>query len=49
MELFTSVILITRSDGLDPTFSHLDGLMVVGRDLVIFVVQCQVQLLSCLC
>lgn len=36
--------LITGSDGLDPTFSHLDDLMVAGGDLVIFVVSlCNVQ------
>ena len=36
--------LITGSDGLDPTFSHLDDLMVVAGDLVIFVVSlCNIQ------
>ena len=29
--------LITGSDGLDPIFSHLDDLMVIGGDMVIFV------------
>lgn len=36
--------LITGSDGLDPVFSHLDDLMVIGGDMVIFVVSlCNVQ------
>lgn len=32
-----NVYLITGSDGLDPIFSRLDDLMVVGGDLVVFV------------
>ena len=36
--------LITSSDGLDPEFSRLDDLMVIGGDLVIYVVSlCEVQ------
>ena len=30
--------LVTGSDGLDPIFSHLDDLMVMGGDMVIFIV-----------
>lgn len=35
--------LITGSDGLNPVFSHLDDLMVVGGDMVLFVSLCNVQ------
>lgn len=33
-----NVYLITGSDGLDPIFSHLDDLLVIGGDMCVFVV-----------
>ena len=33
-----SIKIITDSDGLDPIFSRLDDLMVVGGDMVIFLI-----------
>jgi len=40
--------LITGSDGLDPVFGHLDDLMVLGGDMIMFVVSlCNVQYYDC--